>query len=220
MDYRVKNNHDFNGILIGMVLGDSYIGVNKAKTLAYLETLHKGSHKPYLIWKQRLINYKFETTFRYKNNNGYDAFRFRTKLEKKLIYLRKDFYVNGKKRVKSNLLNRLTDLGLAIWYMDDGCLSLGRKNGRINRRNVFLNTQGFGLEGNVLIQKWLLSKYGISSNINQNRGFRLRLNTSNTLKFIEIVSPFVNFVPCMQYKINLQYNLGSRVQEDSKRGES
>ncbi|MGK7896190.1 MAG: hypothetical protein AB4372_21900, partial [Xenococcus sp. (in: cyanobacteria)] len=79
MDYRVKNNHDFNGILIGMVLGDSYIGVNKTKTLAYLEILHKGSHKPYLIWKQKLLNYKFETTFRYKNNNGYDAFRVRTK---------------------------------------------------------------------------------------------------------------------------------------------
>ncbi len=220
MDYRVKNNHDFNGILIGMVLGDSYIGVNKTKTLAYLETLHKSSRKPYLIWKQRLINYKFETTFKYKNNNGYGAFIFRTKFEKKLIYLRKDFYINGKKTVKLNLLNRLTNLGLAIWYMDDGCLSLGRKNGLINRRNIFLNTQAFGLEGNVLIQEWLLSKYDISSNINRNRGFRLRLNTSNTLKFIEIVSPFVKLVPCMQYKIDLQYNLGSRVQENSKRGES
>ncbi len=220
MDYRVKNNHDFNGILIGMVLGDSYIGVNKTKTLAYLETLHKSSHKPYLIWKQRLINYKFETTFKYKNNNGYGAFIFRTKFEKKLIYLRKDFYVNGKKTVKLNLLNRLTNLGLAIWYMDDGCLSLGKKNGLINRRNIFLNTQTFGLEGNLLIQEWLLSKYDISSNINRNRGFRLRLNTSNTLKFIEIVSPFVKLVPCMQYKIDLQYNLGSRVQENSKRGES
>ncbi len=210
MDYRVKNNHDFNGILIGMVLGDSYIGFNKTKTLAYLETLHKGSHKPYLIWKQKLLNYKFETTFKYKNNNGYDAFRVRTKFEKKLIYLKKDFYISGKKTVKLNLLNRLTDLGLAIWYMDDGCLSLGRKNGIINRRNIFLNTQGFGLEGNLLIQKWLLSRYDISSNINQNRGFRLRLNTSNTLKFIEIVSPFVSLVPCMKYKIDLQYNLGNK----------
>ena len=220
MDYRVKNNHDFNGFLIGMVLGDGYIGVNKTKTLAYLEILHKGSHKPYLIWKQKLLNLKFKTTFRYKNNNGYDAFRVRTKFERKLIYLRKDFYISGKKTVKSNLLNRLTDLGLAIWYMDDGCLSLGRKNGKINRRNIFLNTQGFGLEGNLLIQKWLLSKYDISSNINQNRGFRLRLNTSNTLKFIEIVTPFVRLIPCMKYKIDLQYNLGSRVQENSKRGES
>lgn len=220
MVYRVKNNHDFNGILIGMVLGDSYIGVNKTQTLAYLETLHKGSHKPYLIWKQGLINYKFKSTFKYKNNNGYDAFRFRTKLEKKLIYLRKDFYVNGKKTVKSNLLNRLTDLGLAIWYMDDGCLNLGKKNGLINRRNVFLNTQGFGLEGNILIQEWLLSKYDISSNINRNQGFRLRLNTSNTLKFIEIVSPFVELVPCMQYKIDLKYNLDRKVLENSKRGES
>lgn len=210
MDYRVKNNHDFNGILIGMVLGDSYIGFNKTKTLAYLETLHKGSHKPYLIWKQKLLNYKFETTFKYKNNNGYDAFRVRTKFEKKLIYLKKDFYISGKKTVKLNLLNRLTDLGLAIWYMDDGCLSLGRKNGIINRRNIFLNTQVFGLEGNLLIQKWLLSRYDISSNINQNRGFRLRLNTSNTLKFIEIVSPFVSLVPCMKYKIDLQYNLGNK----------
>ena len=210
MDYRVKNNHDFNGILIGMVLGDSYIGFNKTKTLAYLETLHKGSHKPYLIWKQKLLNYKFETTFKYKNNNGYDAFRVRTKFEKKLIYLKKDFYISGKKTVKLNLLNRLTDLGLAIWYMDDGCLSLGRKNGIINRRNIFLNTQGFGLEGNLLIQKWLLSRYDISSNINQNRGFRLRLNTSNTLKFIEIVSPFVSLIPCMKYKIDLQYNLGNK----------
>ena len=220
MVYRVKNNHDFNGILIGMVLGDSHLGVNKAQTLAYLETLHKSSHKSYLIWKQRLINHKFETTFKYKNNNGYGAFRVRTKMEKKLIYLRKDFYINGKKRVKSNLLNRLTDLGLAIWYMDDGCLSLGRKNGLINRRNLFLNTQGFGLEGNILIKEWLLSKYNISSNINKNRGFRLRLNTSNTLKFIEIVSPFVKLVPCMQYKIDLKYDLDTRVQENSKRGDS
>ena len=220
MDYRVKNNHDFNGILIGMVLGNGYIGVNKTRTLAYLEILHKGSHKPYLIWKQKLLNFKFETTFRYKNNNGHDAFGVRTKFERKLIYLRKDFYISGQKTVKSNLLNRLTDLGLAIWYMDNGCLSLGRKNGKINRRNIFLNTQGFGLEGNLLIQQWLLSKYEISSNINQNRGFRLRLNTSNTLKFVEIIAPFVSEIPCMQYKIDLQYNLGSRVQENSKCGES
>jgi len=224
MIHRVTSKHQLNSVLIGMLLGDSYLGVNKSGDKAYLDTLHKASHKEYLLWKRGLISPYIKTSFKFKSNNGYPAFLMRSGLERSLIYLRDDFYnANGTKIIRKNILNRVTNFSLAIWYMDDGNLSLGKKNGSINRRNVFLNTHGFGLEGNKLIQSWLFLTYGIEANINQNRGYRIRLNTENTKKFLSIVYPVVSQIPCMMYKIDMKYKalpLGSRVQENSKRGES
>lgn len=204
---RVKTKHQLNSVLIGTILGGSYLAKNKAGTKAYLSTVQKPAHKDYLIWKRDLISNYFSTQFRYINNGGYPAFQLTTRYEGRLKYLYQDFYLNsGIKVVRQNILNRVTDLSLAIWYMDDGNLSLGRKNGLINRRNIFLNTHSFGFEGNQLIQAWLFKKYGIESNINKDKkSYRLRFNTTNTKKFINIVKPYVARIPCMFYKIDMKY---------------
>ena len=219
---RVKTKHQLNSVLIGMLLGKSNLSINKHQKKADLETSHPVNEKEYLLWKQNLISGYFTTSFELIENNKDLYFQLKTKSEKHLYYLYRNFYSSsGVKIVKKNILNRVTDLSLAIWYMDNGDLNLGKKDGLINRRNIFLNTQKFELAGNLLIQNWLLAKYSLESNINQNHGYRLRLNTSNTQKLIEIVEPYVSQVSsCMMSKIDLKYKGNNRVQENSKRRES
>ena len=53
---------------------------------------------------------------------------------------RRILYKPNKRIAQRKLLNRLTPLGLAIWYMDDGGLSQKKRNGVIYANELMLNT--------------------------------------------------------------------------------
>ncbi len=74
--------------------------------------------------------------------------------------LKNDFFINGKKTITDNVLNKITEESLAFWYMDDGCLSY--RDGYSQSPSIRINTQGFSKDVNDKLVNLLVNKFGIS----------------------------------------------------------
>jgi hypothetical protein len=125
-------------------------------------------------------------------------------------YLRKLFYPNGVKIVPEVILNRLDDLSLAFWYMDDGNISIQRRNqpGRHDRPTVELNTHCFPDQGLDLLCDWFRTRYDIEPYFRTVRRhgkiqkvMLFRVNDSD--KIYQIISKYVP--EQMQYKLPLHH---------------
>ena len=115
------------------------------------------------------------------------------------------FYRDRVKCVPANIEQLLvSDLALAVWYLDDGSL-------RTDCKAFRLHTNNYPLDSVVLLQRALLSNYGITSRIQkqdaskkkEERGFLLAIgsNYGQAERFSAIIKPFVRAtLPSMLYK--------------------
>jgi hypothetical protein len=138
-------------IIIGSLLGDGHLERNGVHFR--LQITHSIKQKSYLLWKmrklKRLISGKI---YIYKS-----SCRFRTKTLPIFDKFERMFYVNGVKRVPSEIHSILEDkLALAVWFMDDGNI---RKMGD-KVYGYYLNTQSFGYKDNVKLAKAFYKVYG------------------------------------------------------------
>ena len=100
----------------------------------------------------------------------------------------------GRKSITPDLLDRLTPLGLAIWYGDDGSLDEHIcKDGTISRY-IVLNTQGFTRAENELLAGYLRWKWGVSARVkkasSKKRGstyYTLYLDNKAATKFLALL---------------------------------
>lgn len=103
----------------------------------------------------------------------------------------------NKRRIKIVPKNlEISPFSLAIWYLDDGthCPS---------KRVCSLATHGFTCEEIIfLIEK--LKDLSINANLNKDKGkYRINVRTESYLNFINIISPYIFHLKCMEYKIDL-----------------
>ena len=118
-------------------------------------------------------------------------------------YFKKYLYSNdGRKKISLKYLKNINAFGLAIWWMDDGCLSIHKGN-----RYGKLCTECFNYEEQILLQKYFQSTWGIDVDIKleKNKYYFLRFNVSALKKLIAIIYPYICMVPSMIYKIDLDY---------------
>lgn len=89
------------------------------------------------------------------------------------------FYIDGKKHITMEILNPLRDIGLSIWFGDNGKI----KNGR-----VWLNTHKFGLESTKVIVEFF-NLCGIPAEIVQVRNkLRVVLTEKGTKSFLYTIA--------------------------------
>ena len=72
----------------------------------------------------------------------------------------------------------------------------------------------FTLDELNYFRKYLKNKYDLDTKIYRHskmtdlqRGFRIWMNTLNTKKFMNLIDPYYNLVPSMQYKFTKYYSL-------------
>lgn len=218
------SKRELRSAIIGMVLGDSNVRVRYQK--GNMQLAHKPASEDYVKFKQGILEQLSGTTCKYrlvqhinrKLNKIYPTIRVWTSSSRFFYKLNKMFY-KPKKQVTKNILNGLTPLGLAIWYMDDGHLSLKHnairseadklksfKERSICSRTIMLCSHSFSKEENEMIVKWLKDNYNIISVVKTSRGhFYIVMNTANTKLFVDVVREYVLQVPSMHYKIDLRY---------------
>lgn len=194
-----------------MVLGDGYVTpvVNKRctvpKTYYTLKLRHSAKQREYLEHKAKLLHSILggkQPKIQEINNNGYPGVQI-SKQHRWFRYLRKWMYPNGIKTYQRKILNYLTPEGIAIWYMDDGNLSLPKRNGKIHARRIYLNTHRTKEENQIIID-FFKEKYAINFGQVLNKGwYRLTCGTKEAKKFIALVEPFI--IPSMSYKIDMNY---------------
>jgi len=173
-------------IVIGCLLGD---GAMRCKNNALLEINHSFKQRAYVDWKYQQLRRLVATPPKKRfGRNGRIAYRFTTLSIPALTKIYKKFYLNGQKRIPDGL--RLTNLSLAVWFMDDGCRS---------RRAAYFNTQKFSMiEQRRLIR--LLRAKGITADINRDKKYwRLRVAVASMKRLKGLIQPYI--LPSLRYKL-------------------
>jgi hypothetical protein len=184
--YRSIINSSLHDFLWGALIGDSCIRINKTST-AYF-SFQDSIDTKYMEWKVEKLNNAFQ--FKKNGDNRYDS-----ALSTELRLLKDEV---GERDPRVMLRNHYSDLGLAIWYMDDGHLDVH------NRKRVTLSVKR--LKGNQQALDEiadLLALRGVPcSSVLYNSGSiiytRDRLNN--------LFDKIHKFIPsCMQHKLTNEY---------------
>ena len=187
-------NSNQHQLVIGSLLGDA--GINKDKRYEGYEFAERHSLKQieYLKWKRDILNFNFKT---YEDKN-LCTLRKNNKVFKKY---RKEFYDKGIKKVKREILDKLTPFGIAVWHMDDGDYNY-------KTETVRLATHSFKKEGNEIIAEYLKQIWNIEPKITsvfdkrQNKEYHhLEFTRENKNKYINLIKKYI--LPSMEYKIGL-----------------
>ncbi len=186
-------------IVIGSLLGDGYLYPTVSGKYAYLRISQGPKQKNYVWWKYSFFKKWVLSLPRCQLQNKKRPelgkyFWFKTIAHSELLQYRKIFYPDGFKIVPSDLDKLLiSNLSLAIWYMDDGTLA---------GKAIHLNTQSFSLIENRFLQKILKANFNIACRIHKSgnigKGYILYVPVGETKRFLSLVGPYVR--ECMPYK--------------------
>jgi len=205
---KINNSHKLNSALIGMILFDGSMNGEK-----YLYIRHSGNQSSYVDEKVNFISkYLKPTSLRTSIDNKNFTYRYAYYNNERLKHLYYNIYINGKKKLIKSILNRFDEITLAIMYMDYGCLGLKKDPkypGNYKSREIHLNIQSFTLDEAKMLQSHLKNKFKVEFHLTvDHQKPRLWCNTGNTIKFLEIVAPVIQYnFPSMYHKIDLKYKI-------------
>lgn len=176
-------------IIVGCLLGD---GAMRIKTNALLEINHCLEQKGLVDWiHSNLKEFVGIPPHARKGNGRRVAYRFTTRSLPPFTKLYKQFFLNGKKIIPTDII--LSPLVLAVWFMDDGNRS---------RTSVYLNTQQFSLEEQKFLCRMLYEQWDIESTLNKDKHYwRIRIRVSSVKKFVDLIAPYL--LPEFYYKLPL-----------------
>ena len=189
-------------IILGGLLGDATL-INNS-----IRFLQSTKQEEYIQWKHSKLNpYNTSDIHLYNINEKYSnlSFYFNNRNKQYTNFynkIRKIFIKNNKKYVSMDYLLQLDNLGLAVWWMDDGCLSIHKGN-----RYGKLCTHSFSYNENMIIKQYFKDKWDIdiAIKIEHKKYYFCYFNTCNLKKLIKIIYPYVTQVKSMIYKIDLNY---------------
>lgn len=213
----MKLNNLNKSILIGLLLGDGYIDPKGRISIE-----HSDKQLEYCIYKAKLLHsviggkdikvqlYERHRSSRkdgkqWKSGNTFITCQFK-KQSKNFIPIRDILYKEGRKTITNEVLECLSPLGIALWWMDDGSLTRRKqKNGSPGPYMLRLYTF-LSFEENALIRQYFIDKYNVYWNIqtaNQEKEqYFLYCSQEEGKKFMNIVKDIIlNNVPSMSYKL-------------------
>lgn len=199
-------SQDEQQIVFGGLLGDATLR-KKQNSIRFCQSIKQ---KEYLKWKYSFFNDNVSEITTQNYQQGWTTIAFSLQNNHHVL---DNFYhrirkivtdKNGDKKITREYLNLLNPLGLAVWWMDDGCLSIHKGN-----RYGKLCTHGFSYEENLIIRQYFKEVWDIEVDIKieKKKYYFCRLNTENLKKLISIIYLYVTQVPSMIYKIDLNYTL-------------
>jgi LAGLIDADG DNA endonuclease family len=206
----MKNSQRIHSIIFGTLLGDAHCNkqgcvrveqASKSREYVYwlfeeLESVIGASSPKYNLRFDKRFNKHFETYSFYTSSIFKDyrhIFYKYQALEDKEIKRLPDTDIFKEK---------LDEVALTIWYLDDG----GRANGV--RNGVFLTLDSFTPEEVKIIQETIFSNFGIKTSY-QKAGrsksgklqHRIYIGTKNYPIFYKLAYPIISQIPCMHYKL-------------------
>lgn len=207
-DLSITLSQDTKQIIYGGLLGDATL----CKKINNIRFLQSTKQKEYLLWKYSFFNVSDVTSIqqhqlKYNGSNYTNvSFSFKNPNQQYGDFyhkLRKQIYdKDNVKRINREYLDSLNPLGIAVWWMDDGSLSVHKGN-----RYGKLCTHCFTYEEHLIIQQYFKEMWDIdiSIKVEKHKYYFCRLNVENLKKLITIIYKYVVKVPSMIYKIDLNY---------------
>lgn len=201
----IRLSKEQKSLLIALLIGDGTISSNYVFKLS-----HSTLQREYLEWKVNLLN-----TYGIKNNGvkeyiskcGYNTGKEVLYSQMSLIptikALRRSVYV-PKKTITRKLLEWLNPLGLAIWYMDDGCINVNTSKQRSSIQHTIKIATCVDETTIKTIISYFDEVWGIHFRPFKEGKGTYSIASSSELdceKFIKIVKPYIEQVPSFLYKI-------------------
>ena len=177
-------------IFLGGMYGDSSLSSSKDGINMYFTFAHSLKQENYALWKYNKLNNLcfhpyYEHQYDSRTNKIYDRICIRSYQNKLFTPYLDKFYkvINGKKvkYIDEKTIYTLDNLGLAVWFMDDGYW---------NHHSYSLATNCFSLEDLEIIKQWFWDKYRISPTIHSEHTTYIGAKNRNTFK--EIVQPYIH----------------------------
>ena len=187
-------------VLVGGLLGDSWIGFNKNSKNAVGSFTHKIEHSEYVEFKYNYLKRMcseptIHNKFDKRSNRKYKQSFCKIAANPSLNDIQKAFYKDGIKFINKDYINKLTALGIAIWFMDDGTCDKCRKTPR-----YLINVSCFSDEDIQLLIDMLDQNFKIKSKLESGKWKNIRILKESNNDFVNLVKPYI--CNCMQYKIN------------------
>ncbi len=208
-------NADKKQVLIGSVLGDGYLIENGQN--CYFEETHSIKQEDYLQWKRNYFP-KSKISYRvfnnYKLGKKYQAVKLRAPNAPHFTELREVFYPNGKKVLPKELLNKINELGLTVWYLDDGHINL--LSNLIN-----ISTDNYSFDENYLIKEFLEKKWGMKVKVakRKNKYYLTfdRIASDKMLSILEKIFEKYCIPESLKYKLGRLWEGNKEKLEEEKR---
>lgn len=204
-----KLTKEQKSVLIAMLLGDGTISNNYVFKLS-----HNKDQLEYLQWKINLLNslhIKNNGIKEYTSSCGYNV-------GKNVIYsqlsiiplikvLRRCVY-KPTKIITRKLLNWLDERGIAIWYMDDGCINVNTSIQRSSIQYTIKFATCCDKNTALMIIEYFKEKWNINFRLfseGKNSFSIATCSKQDCLNFVQIVKPYLLQVPSLLYKIRSNY---------------
>lgn len=177
-------------VLLGSILGDGSLRKETDNCRLFISQGEK--QLAYLNWKVDLLGNLITGGIR-EGKSGYcdnKIYIVNTHITQEL----NEYSCEETEQVKL-VLSKLTDLGVAIWYMDDGSIC---------NSTMSIHTEAFTYNTQLLFQKFFKEKYSIEPKIRQYKKhgklyYYLNFSTSDSKVLSSKISSFI--IPSMQYKL-------------------
>lgn len=183
-------------VLYGSLLGDMSIDKTSGRT-SRLVINQGGEQEAYFDYKCKIFENllgKINKSNRYDKRTDKWYHKYSVRFLANPVYnnIYEELYLNNIKTVTKNWLNKVTERGLAFWFMDDG-----------NNKGV-LATNCFSYEECSLIKEWFLEKWNIEVTIEHQKGksgvqYVIYFPKEAKNKFYKLTHQY--FIPEMEYKI-------------------
>ena len=184
-------------IIRGTVLGDGCIQILKNRTtgketgMGRLRIRHSPKRQTdYIKWKRTELDNLCSSDIKTIDNAGYGSktSSFNTLSHPKIYEIGKSIYSENGKTITRDYLDKIDDLGLAVWFMDDG-----------NKASI--STHCFSIEEHHIMVKWFKEKWNLDYFIDYDKRVVLpflRTRQPNITQLYNIIGKHI--LPSLSYK--------------------
>ena len=184
-------------VAIGSALGDGNLRYNSDHNVS-LRIGHGTKQTEYAEWKQSL----FAGVVGYSGTNSRGGHSFDTIPMYELANVHAESYVDSKKNPSQPLIDALSPLAVAIWYMDDGTLYGGlTSHGKPRAARASISLSGFPQEARERLQAWFTEQ---DIECNTSTYGNLIFTVQGTHKLHTMIARYVH--PSMAYKLLPEYH--------------
>jgi len=177
-------------IILGSFLGEGSAEIEV--TRARYRTNHSLKQKQYVDWLWKKLGGLVNTKPVISRNGWWGTwnYTFHTLGHPEILKISRELYINNKKTVTRGYLNKLSALGLAVWWMDNGSES------------GVLSTHSFSKSENQIILNYLKEVWNIDAYICKDKRkdlYFLCIRYDSLKAFRNIIKEYIP--KCMQYKV-------------------
>ena len=184
-------------VIVGGLLGDTWIGKPDQAKNASGSFTHKLEHMEYVQYKYNLIKRRcsevaIHNKFDKRTKRYYQQAFCKIASSEILNPIQQAFYPNGKKIVPEELINKLSPLGIAIWFMDDGAS---------DGHGYKFSVDCFSKDDIEKLSRLLSNKFNIKNTIQINSNKTIHICAQSIKDFKNLVEP--HMCNCMKYKLQI-----------------